>query len=363
MFNDGGTPAVEVGDRQGYLYGLDLANGSPAPGWGNGTGNGVGPGQGCNSSPSGGTPGMGVIGVQVPGSPPIDSTASVGPNGNLYVGGGNAAAPVDGGYYAYGPNGAELWNQVVTNPTTDTDSLGGVQASLSLAAGGTQVEAGSLGQETYALNTSNGSPAVNWPAVLGRHACSRPRPSATSTAPGPRTSSPAARRRTASRTARATPTAGTSASSTRRAGSSAPPTPTRRSTPPPPWARSSPEAPTASRPGRAASSAGPTRTRSKSSTPSATRSGATSWTAPRAAAPPWPTCRATGSWPSSRAPCPGRPAARSTPSTPATGGVIWQTNLGGAVYGSVTTADLGTGYQDVIVPTDLGPVRAGRPDR
>ncbi len=38
----------------------------------------------------------------------------------------------------------------------------------------------------------------------------------------------------------------------------------------------------------------------------------------------------------------------------ATGAVIWQENLPGAVYGSVTTADLGTGYQDVIVPTDLG---------
>ena len=112
---------------------------------------------------------MGVIGVRVPGSPPIDSTASVGPNGNLYVGGGNAAAPVDGGYYAYGPNGTELWNQVVTNPTTDTDPLGGVQASLSLAEGGTQVEAGSLGQETYALNTANGSPAGQLAAVLGRH--------------------------------------------------------------------------------------------------------------------------------------------------------------------------------------------------
>ncbi len=74
----------------------------------------------------------GSIGVEVPGSPPIDSTASVGPsNGDLYFGAGNAASPIDGGYYAYAPNGTEVWNQVVTNPSTDTVRDGGVQASLS----------------------------------------------------------------------------------------------------------------------------------------------------------------------------------------------------------------------------------------
>jgi hypothetical protein len=38
----------------------------------------------------------------------------------------------------------------------------------------------------------------------------------------------------------------------------------------------------------------------------------------------------------------------------ATGQVIWNTNVLGAVYGSVTTADFGEGYQDVIVPTIQG---------
>ena len=38
----------------------------------------------------------------------------------------------------------------------------------------------------------------------------------------------------------------------------------------------------------------------------------------------------------------------------ATGQVIWSTNVLGAVYGSVTTADFGEGYQDVIVPTTRG---------
>ena len=164
-FNDGGTAAIEVGDRQGDLYGLNLADGSVAPGWGSGQGQTIGAGQGCNNpDTSGAMPAVGVNGVAVAGSPPIDSTASVDPNnGNLYFGGGNAAAPVDGGYYAYGPNGSPVWNQVVTNPSTDTDPDNGVQASLSIANGGSLVEGGSLGQETFALNTGDGSPAPGWP--------------------------------------------------------------------------------------------------------------------------------------------------------------------------------------------------------
>ena len=161
-FDDNGTPAVEVGDREGILYGLTLANGAIAPGWGAGTGSSVGAGQGCGN-PSGGTPKTGVNGVGVPGNPAVDSTSSVGPGGALFFGAGNTFSPVDGGYYAYGSNGSELWNQVVTNPSTDTQPDGGVQASTPLAAGGSLVEAGSLGQMTYALNTSNGTAATGWP--------------------------------------------------------------------------------------------------------------------------------------------------------------------------------------------------------
>ena len=63
----------------------------------------------------------------------------------------------------YAPNGTETWNQVVTNPPTDTAPDGGVQASLPIADGGSLVEGGSLGQETYALNAANGAPATGWP--------------------------------------------------------------------------------------------------------------------------------------------------------------------------------------------------------
>jgi len=164
-FNDSGTPAVEVGDREGDLYGLKLADGSVAAGWGSGQGASVGSADGCTvTNPGAGTPATGLNGIEVQGSPPIDSTASIDPNnGDLYFGGGNAASPVDGGYYAYAPNGGQVWNQVVTNPSTDTASDGGVQASLSIGNGGSLVEGGSLGQETYALNSANGAPAPGWP--------------------------------------------------------------------------------------------------------------------------------------------------------------------------------------------------------
>jgi outer membrane protein assembly factor BamB len=165
-FNDGGTPAIEIGDRQGHLYGLNLSDGSVAQGWGSGQGQSIGSGQGCgNPGTSGAMPAMGDNGVQVPGSPPIDSTASVNnaQGGNLYFGGGNAASPIEGGYYAYTPGGSPVWNQVVTNPPTDTMPDGGVLASPSIGDGGSLVEAGSLGQMTYALSTGNGAPAVGWP--------------------------------------------------------------------------------------------------------------------------------------------------------------------------------------------------------
>ncbi len=164
-FNDNGTEAVEVGDRQGDIYGLNLQNGSPLSGWGSITSSStVGSGQGCDAG-GGGTPSNpAVAGVEVPGAPPIDSTASVDPNdGDLYFGAGNAAVPGVGGYYAYTPGGTEAWNQVVTNPPTDPLNDVGVVASPSGGDGGSIIEAGSLGQETYALSTSNGSPAPGWP--------------------------------------------------------------------------------------------------------------------------------------------------------------------------------------------------------
>ena len=165
VFSANGTPAVEVGDREGFLYAFDLATGQAMPGWSSGPpGTTVRPGQGCGSNGLDAQPVTGATGIEVPESPPVDSTASVGPGSNdLYFGAGNAASPGEGGYYSYAPDGAPLWNQIVTNPPTVTQALGGVQASLVVGDGGAEVNAGSLGQETYTLNTANGSPNPGWP--------------------------------------------------------------------------------------------------------------------------------------------------------------------------------------------------------
>lgn len=88
---DGQGRSVVVGDRSGNLYAFHLSNGSAVPGW-----------------------------PVNDGGPPIDSTPSVSPLegsamlggsalGSVFVGAGNAEYPDEGGYLAYGPNGAPLW--------------------------------------------------------------------------------------------------------------------------------------------------------------------------------------------------------------------------------------------------------------
>jgi hypothetical protein len=165
LFTPDGQGAVEFGDREGDIYAFNLNSGSEPPGWGNGSmGQDVGSGEGCGVTNTTGTaPNLGSRGVPVEGSVPIDSTASVGSNSDIYFGTGNAASPVDGGYYAYGTNGAQLWNQVVVNPPSDGAPDGGVQASPSMTPNGSVIEAGSLGQETYALSTASGNPVTGWP--------------------------------------------------------------------------------------------------------------------------------------------------------------------------------------------------------
>jgi hypothetical protein len=169
LFSANGTPAVEVGDREGSLYAFNLVSGTASgvqvPGWSGGPpGQTVGSGQGCGASGVGALPATGDTGIELPELPPVDSTASVAPGSNdLFFGAGNAASPGEGGYYGYAPDGSQLWNQVVTNPPTVTQQLGGVQASLALADGGSTVNGGSLGQETYSLATGSGAPNPGWP--------------------------------------------------------------------------------------------------------------------------------------------------------------------------------------------------------
>jgi len=138
---DGGGRSVVVGDARGAVYAFHLTDGSPASGW---------PVQ---------------LGV------PIDSTPSVAPtNGSPYdtvfVGSGNSGNPTVGGYQALGPTGNIEWFTPVTDPSTDDQPAHAVEASMSvgsLQGGGTDVEAGSLDQEEYALDASDGATLAGWP--------------------------------------------------------------------------------------------------------------------------------------------------------------------------------------------------------
>jgi hypothetical protein len=138
---DGDGPSVVVGDRSGDVYAFHLGDGSAVPGWPVATGS------------------------------PVDSTPSVtpltagSPLDSIFVGAGNAASPVKGGYRGIAPSGTTLWHTSVTNPTADEEPDGGVEASLSLGTlqSGPNLFAGSLGQEAYALSAASGSTLTGWP--------------------------------------------------------------------------------------------------------------------------------------------------------------------------------------------------------
>ncbi len=137
-FNDGGTPAVEVGDRQGFLYGLNLYDGSAAcQGGATGCGSGVGLGTGLRHHAVGVVrrpPASSALGC--PATRPSTRRPRSGPTATSTSAQATRRNRLDGGYYAYGPNGSELWNQVVSNPASDSLPYGGVEASLPLGDGG-----------------------------------------------------------------------------------------------------------------------------------------------------------------------------------------------------------------------------------
>lgn len=138
---DSKGPAVVVGDRTGYLYAYHLADGTAVAGW------------------------------PVLANAPIDSTPSVAVLtggsglGSVFVGTGDAKYPDVGGYAAYGPGGTRLWQIAVQDPPTDPHPAKGVQASPTVAnlQGATDVFAGSLDQESYALDATTGSVLTGWP--------------------------------------------------------------------------------------------------------------------------------------------------------------------------------------------------------
>jgi hypothetical protein len=136
---DGLGPAVVVGDRTGSVYAFHLTDGSPVSGWPANVGY------------------------------PVDSTPSVarlgGGSDTVFVGTGDAAEPIGGGYAAISAAGRLAWYARAANPPEDPFPEAGVQASLAVGAlrSGLGVVAGSLGQETYALSAASGGTLPGWP--------------------------------------------------------------------------------------------------------------------------------------------------------------------------------------------------------
>jgi hypothetical protein len=134
-----GGPAVVVGDSQGYVDAYYLANGAQVPGWPFNAGSSV------NSTPSVADQGNG-----------LDS---------VFVGVGNAGNPNVGGYQAITPQGGNQWFTQESNPVTDPNPHNGVIASMAVGnlQGGTDVVAGSLGENMNAMNSSNGAVLSGFP--------------------------------------------------------------------------------------------------------------------------------------------------------------------------------------------------------
>ena len=135
-----GGRAVVVGDESGYVDANYLASGAQVPGWPASAG-----------SPVESTP----------------SAAPVLPSGldSVFAGVGTAANPYVGGYQAITPQGQGQWFVQETNPVTDPFSHNGVKASLAVGnlQGATDVVAGSLGENMYAMDGASGSVLSGFP--------------------------------------------------------------------------------------------------------------------------------------------------------------------------------------------------------
>ena len=140
----GGASAVVVGDKGGHIYAFSLATGAPIPGWPATTG-----------------------GVPVGSTPSVAVLRSGSPNDTVFVGIGSAGAPHEGGYEAFRPDGKELWYVAVHNPGASYKS--GVVASLAVGdlQGSTDVVAPSVGQHQDAINAATGAVLPGFPWFQG----------------------------------------------------------------------------------------------------------------------------------------------------------------------------------------------------
>jgi outer membrane protein assembly factor BamB len=136
----GGASAVVVGDQGGHIYAFSLASGAAVPGWPASTG-----------------------GVPVDSTPSVAALHPSSPNDTVFVGAGWAGAPHEGGYEAFSPDGKELWYVAVHSPGSSDKS--GVVASLAVGdlQGSTDVVAPSLGQDQDAINAATGAVLPGFP--------------------------------------------------------------------------------------------------------------------------------------------------------------------------------------------------------
>ena len=135
----GGAPAVVVGALDGKVYALNLQTGQPVAGWP----------------------------ATDPGAAPIQSSPSVDTEDGttIFIGTGDAGHPTPGGYLALNADGTQKWFQTVAAAPGDPQPSG-VQASLTVGnlQGTRAVVAGSLGQYEQELRTVDGAvmPGFAW---------------------------------------------------------------------------------------------------------------------------------------------------------------------------------------------------------
>ncbi len=138
VFNS--VPSVVVGDQGGDVDAFSLASGAQVPGWPGSTG-----------------------GVPVGSTPSVVALSAGSPDDTVFVGAGTAAAPHEGGYDAFKPDGARFWSATIHNP--GASFVSGIVASLAVGdlQGGPDVVAPSVGQQEDAMSAAAGKVLPGFP--------------------------------------------------------------------------------------------------------------------------------------------------------------------------------------------------------